>query len=53
MYYRNAYGHEILLRLEGLTWRTLGRNVDLYFYAGPTIEAAAKSYQSTVGLPAM
>lgn len=54
VYYRNAHAHEILLRPHGLTWRTLGGNVDLYFYAGPTIEDAAKSYQrSTVGLPAM
>lgn len=53
VYYRNAHGQEILLRPEGLTWRTLGGNVDLYFYSGPTVEAATKSYQSTVGLPAM
>jgi alpha-glucosidase len=36
-----------------LTWRTLGGNIDLYFYAGPTIEDATKSYQHTVGFPAM
>ncbi|KAI0475622.1 family 31 glycosyl hydrolase [Xylariaceae sp. FL0804] len=54
VYYRNAHAHEVLLRPSGLTWRTLGGNVDLYFYAGPTVERAARSYQqSTVGLPAM
>lgn len=34
VYYRNAHAHEILLRPEGLTWRTLGGNIDLYFYSG-------------------
>ena len=74
VYYRNAHAHEILLKPNTLTWRTLGGNIDLYFYAGvylpeqfsdqvysnnrilkgPTIEAAATSYQSsTIGLPAM
>ena len=46
VYYRNAHAHEILLKPEGLTWRTLGGNIELYFYAGPTIEAAAMSYQT-------
>ena len=54
VYYRNAHGHEILMKPDGFTWRTLGGNIDLYFYSGPTIEQAAKSYQnSTIGLPAM
>ena len=53
VYYRNAHAHEVLLRPEGLTWRTLGGNVDLYVYTGPTMARAAQSYQQTVGLPAM
>lgn len=54
VYYRNAHAHEILLRPEGLTWRTLGGNIDLYFYAGPTVTQAAMQYQtSAIGLPAM
>ena len=54
VYYRNAHAHEILLKPDTITWRTLGGNIDLYFYAGPTVEEAAKQYQtSTVGVPAM
>lgn len=54
VYYRNAHAHEILLQPNTLVWRTLGGNVDLYFYAGPTVEETAKQYQtSTIGLPAM
>ena len=54
VYYRNAHAHEILLRDDGITWRTLGGNIDLYFYAGPTVEQVAKSYQaSAIGYPAM
>lgn len=53
VYYRNPHAHEILLKPEGITWRTLGGNIDLYFYAGPTVDAVAKSFQtSTIGLPA-
>lgn len=54
VYYRNAHAHEILLQPEGVTWRTLGGNIDLYFYAGPSMEKATQQYQSsTVGLPSM
>lgn len=54
VYYRNAHAHEILLKPNNITWRTLGGNIDLYFYSGPTVEQAAKQYQgSTIGLPAM
>ncbi len=51
---RNAHAHEVLLRPSNITWRTLGGNIDLYFYAGPTAKDVTSSYQqSTVGLPAM
>lgn len=54
VYLRNSHGQDILLRPSNITWRTLGGNIDLYFYAGPTQEEVTKSYQiSTVGLPAM
>lgn len=54
VYYRNPHGMEILLKPEGVTWRTIGGNLDLYFYAGPTVEDVAKQVQSsTFGLPTM
>lgn len=54
VYYRNAHAHEILLQEDGIIWRTLGGNIDLYFYAGPTVEKVAQSYQaSAIGYPAM
>ena len=54
VYYRNAHAHEILLKPDNITWRTLGGNIDLYFYSGPTVSEAAMQYQtSTIGLPAM
>ncbi|KAL9088678.1 MAG: hypothetical protein Q9159_002929 [Coniocarpon cinnabarinum] len=54
LYYRNAHGHEILMQEDGVTWRTIGGNIDLYFYAGPTVENVAQSYQqSAIGLPVM
>lgn len=54
VYLRDAHAHEVLLRNDSLTWRTLGGEIDLYFYSGPTIEAATRAYQlSAAGLPAM
>ena len=54
VFLRNAHGQEVLLRPEGITWRTLGGSIDLYFYSGPTQADVTKSYQtSTVGLPTM
>jgi len=54
VYMRNAHGQEVLLRPSNITWRTLGGNIDLYFYAGPTQDKVTKSYQmSATGLPAM
>ena len=54
VFLRNAHAQEILLRPEGITWRTLGGSIDLYFYEGPDAQDIIKSYQlSTVGLPAM
>lgn len=54
VFLRNSHGQEILLRPSNITWRTLGGNIDLYFYSGPSSHEITKSYQlSTVGLPAM
>ncbi|KAI9815815.1 MAG: hypothetical protein M1832_005229 [Thelocarpon impressellum] len=54
VYLRNAHGQEVLLREPGLTWRTIGGSVDLYFYAGPTQPEVTRSYvKSAAGLPAM
>ncbi|GAP84450.2 putative glycoside hydrolase family 31 protein [Rosellinia necatrix] len=54
VYLRNAHTQEILLRGPGITWRTLGGAIDLYFYEGPTQDRVTKSYQtSAIGLPAM
>lgn len=54
VYLRNAHAQEILLRPEGITWRSLGGTIDLYFYSGPSASAIIQSYHtSTVGLPAM
>ena len=54
VYLRNAHGQEILLRPEGITWRTIGGSIDLYFYAGPSQVGVTKSFQLTAtGLPAM
>ncbi|KAK4040072.1 glycoside hydrolase [Parachaetomium inaequale] len=54
VFLRNAHAQEILLRPSGITWRTLGGSIDLYFYSGPRAEDVTSAYQlSTVGLPAM
>jgi alpha-glucosidase len=51
---RNAHPMEALMRPTNITWRALGGNIDLYFYAGPTQVEVTKQYQlSTIGLPAM
>jgi alpha-glucosidase len=54
VFLRNAHTQEILLQPSGITWRTLGGSVDLYFYSGPDAQDVISSYQqSTIGLPAM
>lgn len=54
VFLRNAHGQEVLMRPSNVTWRTLGGNVDLYFYDGPSVTDIIKEYQtSTVGLPAL
>ena len=54
VFVRNAHGQEILMGAQNLTWRTLGGNIDLTFYSGPTQAEVTRDYQiSTIGLPAM
>lgn len=54
VFLRNAHTQEILLQPSGITWRTLGGSIDLYFYSGPDAQDVISSYQqSTTGLPAM
>ncbi|TKA66386.1 hypothetical protein B0A49_05813, partial [Cryomyces minteri] len=54
VYLRNAHGQETLLRPDGLTWRTIGGSIDLYFFDGPSQSEVTKQYQfGAVGLPAM
>lgn len=53
VFLRNAHAQEVLLKPSGITWRTLGGSIDLYFYSGPKAEDVTKAYQQTaVGLPA-
>lgn len=54
VFLRNAHGQEILTGTDKVTWRTIGGNIDLTFYSGPTQPEVTSNYQvSTVGLPAM
>ncbi|KAL2158027.1 hypothetical protein VTH06DRAFT_4837 [Thermothelomyces fergusii] len=54
VFLRNVHAQEILLQPSGITWRTTGGSIDLYFYSGPKAEDVIRSYQqSTIGLPAM
>ncbi|KAB8754778.1 hypothetical protein FH972_026566 [Carpinus fangiana] len=54
VYLRNSHAHEVLMSPKNITWRTLGGNVDLYFYDGPTASDVVRQYQtSAAGLPAM
>lgn len=54
VYYRNTHGMEVKLAAKSLTWRTLGGEIDLFFFDGPTQPEVTKQYQnSAIGLPAM
>lgn len=54
VYYRNTHGMDVKLSPTNLTWRTLGGEIDLFFFDGPTQHEVTKQYQkSAVGLPAM
>jgi len=54
VYYRNTHGMDVVLHPTSLTWRTLGGEIDLFFFDGPTQPEVTKQYQqSATGLPAM
>jgi alpha-glucosidase len=54
VYYRNLHGMDVVLNPTKLTWRTLGGEIDLFFFNGPSQPEVTKQYQeSAVGLPAM
>jgi alpha-glucosidase len=54
VFLRNIHGQEVLLRPEGITWRTIGGSIDLYFYDGPTQKEVIRAYhESATGLPAL
>jgi alpha-glucosidase len=54
VYYRNLHGMDVVLNPSKLTWRTLGGEIDLFFFDGPSQPEVTKQYQeSAVGLPAM
>ena len=45
---------DVVLSPSNLTWRTLGGEIDLFFFDGPSQPEVTKQYQtSAVGLPAM
>ncbi|KAI9744603.1 MAG: hypothetical protein M1818_002132 [Claussenomyces sp. TS43310] len=54
VYLRNAHGQDVILNSSDITWRTIGGDIDLYFFSGPTQQKVTQAYQtSAVGLPAM
>jgi len=53
VYSRNFHGQDILVREGGITWRTIGGSIDLYFFSGPTPAEVTKSYVTEIGLPAL
>lgn len=54
VYLRNTHGQEVLLRNDGITWRTLGGSIDLYFFSGPSPPEVTKQYQlGAIGKPVM
>lgn len=54
VYYRNLHGMDVVLKPTNLTWRSLGGEIDLFFFDGPTQPEVTKQYQtSAIGLPAM
>jgi alpha-glucosidase len=53
VYLRNAHPQEVLIGEDGLTWRTIGGSIDLYFFSGPNPTEVIRQYQHVVGYPAM
>ncbi|KAI5272953.1 putative alpha-glucosidase [Aureobasidium subglaciale] len=54
VYLRNSHGMEPILNARNITWRTLGGNIDLYFFDGPTqVEVTKQYHNGAIGMPAM
>lgn len=53
VYLRNAHGQEILMHDRNVTWRTLGGELDLYFFAGASQPDVTQQYLQQIGLPVM
>lgn len=53
VYLRNAHAQEILLHETNVTWRTLGGDIDLYFFSGPTQVEVTRQYLHQIGLPVL
>jgi alpha-glucosidase len=53
LYFRNAHGMEVLMRATNVTWRTLGGNIDLYFFSGPTQPDVTHQYLNVIGKPVL
>jgi len=53
VYLRNAHAQEVLMHEKNITWRTLGGDIDLYFFSGPSQHEVTSQYLHQIGLPAM
>src|SRR5271170_1574811 len=53
VYLRNAHGQEVLMRANNITWRTIGGNIDLYFFSGPSQPEVTSQYLHVIGMPVM
>ena len=53
VYLRNAHAQEILMHDTNVTWRTLGGDIDLYFFSGPSQPEVTSQYIHQIGLPVM
>lgn len=53
VYLRNAHGMEVLLNPRNVTWRTIGGDIDLYLFSGPTQPEVTSQYLHVIGLPAL
>jgi alpha-glucosidase len=54
VYARNAHGQDWLLRVDSLTYRTIGGSFDLYFLSGPTPKEVISQYHTgIVGTPGL
>lgn len=53
VYLRNAHGMDVLMGQNNVTWRTIGGDIDLYFFSGPSQPDVTSQYLSQIGLPVL